>query len=225
MSTGLDPFATLGLPADRNLSDEQVHDAWQAIAIATDPDRPDGGNPARYAAATAAYASLRIAQGRSQAYAELAAKRGAEPRRKMTKTERGNVLACCYVSVVALIFVIFPSFVLPDAIRAAAGKGIRGFWTATDRTRAGWYGTFRLPDGKVLLREVGYRGPLPSVHVGTTVPGLYSGGGALIYPQHGSQEWKIDVIVMIAGFILLLSTQAGLAVVLLRFRRRLRATL
>jgi len=223
MSTGLDPFATLGLSADRNLSDEQVHDAWRAIATATDPDRPDGGNPARYAAASAAYASLRIARGRSQAYADLAAKRGAAPRRKMTQSERDNVVVCCYLSVIALFAVIFPSFVLPDAIRAAAGKGIRGFWTATDRTRAGWYGTFRLPDGKVLLREVGYRGPLPPVHVGTRVPGLYS--GALVYPQHGSQEWKIDVIVMIAGFILLLSMQARLAVVLLRFRRRLRATL
>jgi|SRR5215469_14301502 len=221
MSTGLDPFATLGLPAGPNLSDEQVHDAWLAIAAATDPDRPGGGDPARYAAATAAYASLRTAQGRSQAYADLAAKRGASPRRKMTKQERGNVVVCCYISVVALIAVIIASFQLPDALRAAAGKGIRGFWTATDKGRYGWYGTFRLPDGKVLFREVGYRGPLPPVHVGTRVPGLYSGG--LIFPQHGSQEWKTDLIAMIVGLILLVSMQARLAVVLLRFRRRLHA--
>jgi hypothetical protein len=111
---------------------------------------------------------------------------------------------------------------LPDAIRAAAGKGIRGFWTATDKGRYGWYGTFRLPDRKVLLREVGYRGPLPPVHVGTRVPGLYSGGGALIYPQHGSQEWKTELIFLIVGVVVLVSLQVRLAVVLLRFRRRLR---
>src|SRR5215469_7253047 len=120
MSTGLDPFATLGLPAGPNLSDEQVHDAWRAIATATDPDRPDGGDPARYAAATAAYASLRTAQGRSQAYAELAAKRGAAPRRKMTQSERGNVIVCCVFSVWGLIFVVLEGLKLPAALRSAS---------------------------------------------------------------------------------------------------------
>jgi hypothetical protein len=67
------PFAALGLPARPDLDDEQVRAAWRAIATATHPDRPDGGNPARYAAASAAYADLRTAWGRSEAYADLAA--------------------------------------------------------------------------------------------------------------------------------------------------------
>jgi hypothetical protein len=66
-----DPFAALGLPASADLSDEQVRAAWRAIATATHPDRQDGGNPARYAAASAAYAVLRTAWGRSEAYADL----------------------------------------------------------------------------------------------------------------------------------------------------------
>jgi hypothetical protein len=68
-----DPFIVLGLPADPALTDEQVRAAWRAIAIATHPDRPGGGDPARYAAAQAAYAILRTPWGRSEAYADLMA--------------------------------------------------------------------------------------------------------------------------------------------------------
>src|SRR5215469_10091910 len=71
--TAPDPFTVLGLPAGPGLSDEQVRAAWRAIATATHPDRPDGGDLARYAAASAAYALLRTAWGRSEAYADLTA--------------------------------------------------------------------------------------------------------------------------------------------------------
>jgi hypothetical protein len=67
-----DPFAVLGLPARPDLPDEQVRAAWRAIAAATHPDRPDGGDLARYTAASGAYAELRTAWGRSEAYADLA---------------------------------------------------------------------------------------------------------------------------------------------------------
>jgi hypothetical protein len=73
MTTGPDPFAALGLPMRPDLSDERVRAAWRQVATATHPDRPDGGDPARYAAASAAYAILRTAWGRSEAYADLAA--------------------------------------------------------------------------------------------------------------------------------------------------------
>jgi len=67
------PFTVLGLPTDPDLSDEQVRAAWRAIAAATHPDRPDGGNAPRYTAAANAYAQLRTAWGRSEAYADLTA--------------------------------------------------------------------------------------------------------------------------------------------------------
>ena len=73
MTASLDPFTALGLPARPDLSDEQVRAAWRQVATATHPDRPDGGDPARYAAASAAYVILRTARGRSEAYADLAA--------------------------------------------------------------------------------------------------------------------------------------------------------
>ncbi len=67
------PFAALGLPARPDLTDEQVRAAWRAVAAATHPDRADGGDPARYAAASAAYAVLRTGWGRSEAHADLMA--------------------------------------------------------------------------------------------------------------------------------------------------------
>ena len=76
-----DPFDALGLPARPDLPDEQVRAAWRAIAAATHPDRPDGGDLARYTAASAAYGELRTPWGRSEAYADLAVRAGvaAEP--------------------------------------------------------------------------------------------------------------------------------------------------
>jgi hypothetical protein len=69
----VNPFDALGLPARPDLTDEQVRAAWRAIAAATHPDRPGGGDVARYTAATAAYAELRTPWGRSEAFADLGA--------------------------------------------------------------------------------------------------------------------------------------------------------
>ena len=98
--TTTDPFAALGLPARPDLSDEQVRAAWRTVAAATHPDRPGGGNPAVYAAASAAYAALRTPWGRSEAYADLmasgppsAARRArAGPARPGTRTARALLL-------------------------------------------------------------------------------------------------------------------------------------
>jgi curved DNA-binding protein CbpA len=67
-----DPFAALGLPAEAGLTDADVRAAWRRIAGATHPDRADGGDPARFAAAAAAYHLLRTAAGRGEALADLA---------------------------------------------------------------------------------------------------------------------------------------------------------
>jgi curved DNA-binding protein CbpA len=67
----VNPFDALGLPARPDLTDEQVRAAWRTIAAATHPDRPGGGDVARYTEATAAYAVLRTPWGRSEAFADL----------------------------------------------------------------------------------------------------------------------------------------------------------
>jgi hypothetical protein len=68
----VNPFAVLGLPATADISDARVRAAWREIAAATHPDRGDGGDPAEYATAAAAYAQLRTAWGRTEALADLA---------------------------------------------------------------------------------------------------------------------------------------------------------
>ncbi len=71
-----DPFAVLGLSARPDLSDDDIRAAWRRIAAAVHPDRADGGDPARFAEAAAAYTMLRTVTGRREAYADLAARRG-----------------------------------------------------------------------------------------------------------------------------------------------------
>jgi hypothetical protein len=67
-----DPFRALGLPADPELTDDDIRVAWRRIAAATHPDRADGGDPATFAAAAAAYSDLRTPFGRGEALADLA---------------------------------------------------------------------------------------------------------------------------------------------------------
>jgi curved DNA-binding protein CbpA len=67
-----DPFTVLGLPARAGLSDDEVRAAWRRIAAATHPDRADGGDAARFAAAAAAYTALRTNFSRAEALADLA---------------------------------------------------------------------------------------------------------------------------------------------------------
>jgi hypothetical protein len=68
-----DPFGVLGLPARAGLTDDDVRAAWRRLAAATHPDRADGGDPTRFAAAAAAYTVLRTRSGRGEALADLTA--------------------------------------------------------------------------------------------------------------------------------------------------------
>jgi hypothetical protein len=63
------PFQVLGLPPSGEISDDDVRAAWRRLAAATHPDRADGGDPAAFAAAAAAYTALRTASGRLEVLA------------------------------------------------------------------------------------------------------------------------------------------------------------
>jgi hypothetical protein len=66
------PFAVLGLDSGADLTDDEVRAVWRLLAAATHPDRADGGDPERFAAAAAAYTDLRTRAGRGEARAALA---------------------------------------------------------------------------------------------------------------------------------------------------------
>jgi hypothetical protein len=70
-AVGDNPFALLGLTARPGLSDDDVRAAWRRVAAATHPDREDGGDPARFGAAAAAYVVLRTGFGRGEELADL----------------------------------------------------------------------------------------------------------------------------------------------------------
>lgn len=64
-----DPYAALGLPVSRELSDRGVRRAWLKRALATNPDRRKAGDPDAYRAAWDAYQLLGTAMGRSATHA------------------------------------------------------------------------------------------------------------------------------------------------------------
>jgi curved DNA-binding protein CbpA len=88
-----DPFRVLGLPPHAGLSDDDVRAAWRRIAAATHPDREDGGDPARFGAAAAAYAALRTGYDRGEALADLGPRTRPAPRGRERAGARLGVLA------------------------------------------------------------------------------------------------------------------------------------
>jgi curved DNA-binding protein CbpA len=113
-----DPFAALGLAARPDLTDDDVRAAWRRVAAATHPDRADGGDPARFAAAAAAYTELRTRFGRGEAMADARSAGSPGRRRGAARIRRGRpgrlalrVLAAAAASAAAM---------------AAAGSGPAG---------------------------------------------------------------------------------------------------
>ena len=87
-SGAAETFGALGLPADPALTDDEVRMAWRRIAAATHPDRADGGAPAAFAAAAAAYNLLRTRSGRTEALADAAEAAGPTPPPVATAADR-----------------------------------------------------------------------------------------------------------------------------------------
>jgi curved DNA-binding protein CbpA len=87
-----DPFLVLGLPPEADLPDDDVRAAWRRIAAATHPDRDDGGDPARFGAAAAAYAMLRTSWDRGEALADLGFRGGAGSRRTASRPRAGRLV-------------------------------------------------------------------------------------------------------------------------------------
>src|SRR5215469_12169213 len=121
-----DPFTVLGLPATRGLTDDEVRTAWRRIASDTHPDRADGGDPARFAAAAAAYTALRTEYGRAETLADLArsgrGRRGGRP--GLCTGRRGAARhACAYHRRTHLVRAHRPPRSGPAWLTSAPGRG------------------------------------------------------------------------------------------------------
>lgn len=117
------PFAALMLPARDDLADDDVRAAWRRIAAATHPDREDGGDPAAFGAAAAAYAVLRTAWDRGEVLADLGLRAGASaPRRQPRPKARVRALTLRVAATAALCGGVFAAAGWsPASIGLAAG--------------------------------------------------------------------------------------------------------
>jgi curved DNA-binding protein CbpA len=97
-----DPFRVLGVPPHAGLSDDDVRAAWRRIAAATHPDREDGGDPARFGAAAAAYAALRTGYDRGEALADLGPRTRPAPGGRERANRRPGVLAARVLAAAAV---------------------------------------------------------------------------------------------------------------------------
>jgi len=114
-----DPFLALGLPRRADLSDDDVRAAWRRIAAATHPDRDDGGDPARFGAAAAAYALLRTAYDRGEVLAELGPGANAPGRQPRPRVGRLGLRVAAAAALVGGVFAV--AGWAPAAIGVAAG--------------------------------------------------------------------------------------------------------
>jgi curved DNA-binding protein CbpA len=128
MTGGHDAFSLLGVSPEDQLTDDDVRAAWRRIAEATHPDRADGGDPERFAAAAAAYTELRTRYGRNEARAALA-----EPGRESRRAGRARAGIGARIT---------GGRTAPLALRAASTSlgGTAGFprgWGGSPRSGAG----------------------------------------------------------------------------------------
>jgi hypothetical protein len=122
-----------------------------------------------------------------------------------------------------LVFAIQAGVQLGPGIRAARGEGVQGLWIAQvpRGSKDPWRGTLELPSGKVLRRDVSYdNGEVSSMHAGSIVPVLDTGGnGDSLYPRRG-YNWKSNLWILVgttAGFLIV---QAWVLRTFLRRRSR-----
>jgi len=139
-----DPFAALGLLARPGVSDDEVRSAWRRVAAATHPDREDGGDPARFAQAAAAYTVLRTSFGRSEALADLAAAPAQTPARRALRPARS--LARPAMRAARSLTRLTGRFTKPSHRRGRVPPGIlpgalRAVWLRLSRLRSRiWHG-------------------------------------------------------------------------------------
>ena len=129
-----DPFAVMGLDRDADLTDDDVRAAWRRIAAATHPDRADGGDPGRFAAAAAAYTELRTGYGRGEARAGLADGRGGLVRRAAVRRSTRMALRAVAAAAAAVLALRW-SWPGPAGPALATGAGT---WLVLTSLRGRW---------------------------------------------------------------------------------------
>jgi hypothetical protein len=129
---------------------------------------------------------------------------------------------------IGLVITAIGCTLLPPAISAAEGHGIRGVFVAekyvsgSGRESSGtWIGSFRASNHQLVLLHVDYNEPPSSLRAGSELPALYPGGSEVFAP-HGSSAWLHDLVVTLVGVSLFGWWVWYMPLRSLRRRRRLR---
>jgi hypothetical protein len=104
----------------------------------------------------------------------------------------------------SILVIIFTAVGLPQTIGAALGHGTRGTFTALQwipsRYSGSWTGTFTPANGGPAIQNIS-TDDITGLRTGSTVPALDNGGE--VYAAHGSKEWVFDLLLLIAGVVVL----------------------
>jgi hypothetical protein len=123
---------------------------------------------------------------------------------------RSRIPTKALIGILAAFLLVGSLLHIGPAIKAGMHDGTHGTWVATAKecghfSGCVWRGNFVLPDGHVDLTNASYAGGIPrTVHVGTSLPGLYPGGSALVFPPGGSSLWVsllIGIVISLLGLL------------------------
>lgn len=122
-------------------------------------------------------------------------------------TSRSRLPMRLLVGALAALILVGTATHIGPAFRAGMHDGTRGAWVVTGRTcvrnACTWKGKFVTPGGHVLVTSAQFSGQVPAgTHVGTSVAGLYPGGG-LIFPAAGSDLWISLLIAIVLSLLAL----------------------
>jgi hypothetical protein len=94
------------------------------------------------------------------------------------------------------------------AVRVAAGHGIHGYYVAKtescdDQDNCSWTGEFRLANGTVSRKDVGFAGSDSGLVQGTVVPALDTGDRSSVYQENSSGQWIQPAFLLLLGVLFL----------------------
>jgi hypothetical protein len=91
------------------------------------------------------------------------------------------------------------------ALAAAEGHGTPGYFVATtencSKDGCSWAGHFMTADGRIILRDVGLKGPQGPMYPGDRIAALDTGADGAVFARHGERNWMADLALIVAGAI------------------------
>jgi hypothetical protein len=143
---------------------------------------------------------------RAQRVAERVDRQSDPDRPQGFLVRHGDQVLAAFIGFLGLVILAIGCILLPPAISAAQGHGVRGVFVAeqyvTSTNRYGqsgfWVGSFTAANHSVEANNVDYNDPPFPVRAGSKLSALYPGGDEVFAP-HGSSAWLGLLVLTLAG--------------------------